>query len=34
MSDRDYRVLIRGIQKWGDIHTRYEPIVSQRLDRI
>ncbi|WVQ84586.1 hypothetical protein IAT38_006740 [Cryptococcus sp. DSM 104549] len=29
LKDRDLRVLIRGIQKWGDIRTRYEPIVKE-----
>jgi hypothetical protein len=28
--ERDLRVLIRGIQKWGDIRARYDQIV--RLD--
>lgn len=28
MSERDLRVLIRGVQKWGDIRARYDPIVS------
>ncbi len=27
MAERDLRVLIRGMQKWGDIRTRYDPIV-------
>ena len=27
-TERDLRVLIRGMQKWGDIRTRYDPIVS------
>lgn len=26
--ERDLRVLIRGIQKWGDVRTRYDVIVS------
>ncbi|KGB76774.2 chromodomain-helicase-DNA-binding protein 1 [Cryptococcus deuterogattii R265] len=29
LKDRDLRVLIRGIQKWGDIRSRYEPIVKE-----
>jgi len=28
MAERDLRVLIRGMQKWGDVRTRYDPIVS------
>ena len=30
-SERDLRVLIRGMQKWGDIRTRYDPIVSPHI---
>lgn len=29
IAERDLRVLIRGMQKWGDIRTRYDPIVSE-----
>ncbi|OCF38014.1 chromodomain-helicase-DNA-binding protein 1 [Kwoniella heveanensis BCC8398] len=29
LKERDLRVLIRGIQKWGDIRLRYEPIVKE-----
>ncbi|KAI9634188.1 putative Chromodomain helicase [Dioszegia hungarica] len=28
LKERDLRVLIRGIQKWGDIRQRYDPIVK------
>ncbi|CAO1621065.1 unnamed protein product [Parajaminaea phylloscopi] len=34
LSDRDIRVLIRCIQRWGDIHYRYDEIVKEsKLDR-
>ncbi|KAK6909295.1 hypothetical protein I203_103312 [Kwoniella mangroviensis CBS 8507] len=29
LKERDLRVLIRGIQKWGDIRLRYDPIVKE-----
>jgi chromodomain-helicase-DNA-binding protein 1 len=29
LKERDLRVLIRGLQKWGDIRTRYDPIVKE-----
>jgi chromodomain-helicase-DNA-binding protein 1 len=29
LKERDLRVLIRGIQKWGDIRTRYDLIVKE-----
>ncbi|CAD6582432.1 MAG: hypothetical protein TREMPRED_003281 [Tremellales sp. Tagirdzhanova-0007] len=29
LKERDLRVLIRGMQKWGDIRTRYDPIVKE-----
>lgn len=28
-AERDYRVLIRGIQKWGDIRSRYDTIIKE-----
>ena len=31
ISERDLRVLIRGIQKWGDIRARYDQIVRPDL---
>jgi chromodomain-helicase-DNA-binding protein 1 len=31
--DRDLRVLIRGIQKWGDIRVRYDEIVSRKWEQ-
>jgi chromodomain-helicase-DNA-binding protein 1 len=29
LKERDFRVLIRGLQKWGDIRTRYDSIVKE-----
>ncbi len=29
LRERDLRVLIRGIQKWGDIRARYDEIVKE-----
>ncbi|ORX35357.1 putative transcription regulator [Kockovaella imperatae] len=29
LKERDYRVLIRGLQKWGDIRNRYDLIVKE-----
>ena len=29
LKERDYRVLIRGLQKWGDIRSRYDLIVKE-----
>ena len=29
LRERDYRVLIRGLQKWGDVRSRYELIVKE-----
>lgn len=29
LKERDLRVLIRGIQRWGDLRYRYDPIVTE-----